>query len=142
MTRVTNRFGTEEMYTIADIVDANKRSIIYVTCTACMSVWTDALSYIEDEDYYGDGFFTREFDEYVTDAIVLSCQVTDFAIYNDIKVMEELHNRDIEFRKEHPTFSPINIYCGGCLAQRFDIPLPDYVRRLDVLMSSAQRIFL
>ena len=135
MTKVTNRFGTQNIYSIDDILNNNSHACIYIACTACMSVWTDGLSFIErfyQQNPDTSVIISNEFDEYTSDAIVLSCQVTDLAIYNDIKVMEELHNRDIEFRKEHPTFSPINIYCGGCLAQRFDIPLPDYVRRLDV----------
>ena len=129
MQLITNRFGTENMYTVDDIINENHHACIYVVCTACMSVWTDALSYIESHPNIN---FTRKFDEYVSDVIVLSCQVTDLAIYNDIKTMEEIHKRDIEIRKEHHNFPPTNIYCGGCLAQRFDIPLPDYVRRLDV----------
>ena len=129
MQLVTNRFGTEDMYTIDDIINENHHACIYVACTACMSVWSDALSYIESHPNIN---FTREFDEYVSDVIVLSCQVTDLAIYNDIKTMEEIYNKDMEIRKIHPNFPPVNIYCGGCLAQRFDIFLPSYVRRLDV----------
>lgn len=129
MNVVKNRFGEEEIYTIDDIAKKNPYAWIYVTCAACMSVWTDALSYIESHPNIN---FTREFDEYVSDVIILSCQVTDLAIYNDIKIMEEMHKRDIEMRKEHPTLPPINIYCGGCLGQRFDIELPEYVRRIDV----------
>lgn len=129
MKTITNKFGTEEIYTMDDIViehiyAKNKNNpCIYTACTACMSVWTDMLSYIEEQYVKGSIItFTGELNHDVTDAIILGCQVTDLAIYNDIKTAEAIHN-------ERPD---ITIYIGGCLAQRFDIPLPEYIRRLDV----------
>lgn len=122
MKTITNRFGHGDLYGIDDIT-----GIIHVTCTACMSVWSDFLSYINAEDsgriYYSD--------PYGADAIiVLGCQVTDLAIYNDMKTAEDLHNR----------FPDATIYMGGCLAYRFDIELPDYIRRLGVVRKEYQEI--
>lgn len=132
MKKVTNRFGTGILYDEKDL-----GSGIYCVCTACMSVWSDFLSFanqqlvIDRKDsktvapYYikGDIFLND------TDTIVvLGCQVTDLAIYNDLTVADELHQ----------TYPDIPIYMGGCLAQRFDIELPEYIRRLDVIRTEYQ----
>lgn len=121
MIKIKNRFGEEEIYTIEDI-KKNANAKVYVACVACLSVWTDALSYIERDK---NTEYTAVLDDSVTDAIVLSCQVTDLSIWNDIQTMGDIHNK----------YPNTNIYVGGCLAQRFDIELPEYVRRLDVFRS-------
>jgi len=128
MKEITNRFGAGVLYEESDL-----GKNIYCVCTACMSVWSDFLSFANAEVAKGkDGkcvtpYFVEENSNDVlnpTDTIVvLGCQVTDLAIYNDLKTAEELH-------EQHPNTS---IYMGGCLAQRFDIELPDYLRRLDVV---------
>ncbi len=128
MKEITNRFGAGVLYEESDL-----GKNIYCVCTACMSVWSDFLSFANAEVAKGkDGkcvtpYFVEENSNDVlnpTDTIVvLGCQVTDLAIYNDLKTAEELH-------EQHPN-TPI--YMGGCLAQRFDNELPDYLRRLDVV---------
>lgn len=112
-----NRFGSGELYSIFDII-ANSYARIYCECAACLSVYTDILSYAAKLDVLKH--FWMENDETVTDIIVLGCQVTDLAILNDIRTIERLH-------EENPA---ANIYVGGCLAYRFDIKLPEYARRL------------
>lgn len=128
MKEITNKFGTGILYEESDL-----GKNIYCVCTACMSVWSDFLSFANAETNKGeDGkcitpYFVEEKSNDVlnpTDTIVvLCCQVTDLAIYNDMKTAEELH-------KQHPDTS---IYIGGCLAQRFDIELPSYLKRLDIV---------
>ena len=56
------------------------------------------------------------------DIIVLGCQVTDLAVLNDLEVAKKLHKKTNK-----------DIYLGGCVAQRMDIPLPPYIKRLDVV---------
>lgn len=128
MKEVTNRFGTGKLYEAEDLGKS-----IYCACTACMSVWSDFLSFANAEVDKGDSgkcvtpYFMEKDSENIlrpTDTIVvLGCQVTDLAIYNDLKTAEEIHEK-------HPD---IQIFMGGCLAQRFDIELPDYLKRLDVV---------
>lgn len=128
MKETINRFGTGILYEESDL-----GKNIYCVCTACMSVWSDFLSFANAEVNKGkDGkcvtpYFVVENSNDVlnpTDTIVvLGCQVTDLAIYNDLTTVEELH-------EQYPN-TPI--YIGGCLAQRFDIKLPSYLKRLDVV---------
>ena len=112
MKNVKNIFGEGLIYERADL--GNK---IYATSAACMSVWSDMLSFANK---YKNRFVDNPMD--ADDIIVLGCQVTDLAVLNDLKVAKRLHeltNKDI--------------YLGGCVAQRMDIPLPDYIRRLEVI---------
>lgn len=130
MTKVSNKFGTMDIY---DIEDLGKS--IYAVCTACMSVWSDLLSYANYEANIPDGkkFSPRyiPYGVHKTDTIVvLGCQVTDLAILNDLETARELHEK----------YPDIPIYMGGCLAMRFDIPLPDYLRRLNVIREPYQNI--
>lgn len=53
--------------------------------------------------------------------IVVGCQVTDLAILNDIRLAEMLHKQ----------FPHAVICIGGCLAQRLDVELPEFIRRVD-----------
>lgn len=124
MKEIKNRFGNGIMYEEEDLGDS-----IYAVCTACMSVWSDFLSFADAEQekhrkivfpFYKE----KPGDIPQTDTIVvLGCQVTDLAIYNDLKTAEELHNK----------YPDIPIFMGGCLAHRFDIELPEYLKRLDVV---------
>lgn len=142
MKTTTNRFGTGVLYEASDLEHG-----IYCVCTACMSVWSDFLSFANEKirDVHSSHMsrqrsidVTPEFIEKnpyeilnPTDAIVvLGCQVTDLAIYNDIETAKNLHK----------TYPNIPIYMGGCLAQRFDIELPEYIRRLDVVRSVYQEL--
>ena len=128
MKKITNRFGTGILYNKEDLGKS-----IYCVCTACMSVWSDFLSFANAECNKGKNgkcitpYFVEKDSKDVlspTDTIVvLGCQVTDLAIYNDLKTSEELHEK----------YPKVPIYMGGCLAQRFDIELPSYFKRLDVV---------
>jgi len=128
MKKVRNKFGTGILYEADDLGQT-----IYAVCTACMSVWSDLLSYANYLNNFIEG--AKIFPEYIdtfsrkTDTIVvLGCQVTDLAIYNDLKTAEKLHEK----------YPDVPIYMGGCLAQRFDIELPEYLRRLDVVRKVSQ----
>ena len=112
MKKVKNIFGEGNLYDKNDL--GNK---IYATSAACMSVWSDMLSFANKEK---ERFIDNPKD--ADSIVVLGCQVTDLAVLNDLEVAKKLHE---ETGKE--------IYMGGCIAQRMDIPLPDYIKRLDVV---------
>lgn len=112
MKQIRNYFGEGKIYTEEDLIGK-----IYITSAACMSVWSDLLS------------FANKYKERITkdpsiadSIVVLGCQVTDLAVLNDLEVASKLHQK---YNKE--------IFMGGCLAQRFDIKLPAYIKRLDVV---------
>lgn len=92
------------------------KGTIYCTCAACMSVLSDFLSWANSN-----------LDRMVKDPsiadniVVLSCQVTDLAIRNDLNILNKLIVK-------HPSKK---FFVGGCLAQRTDIELPMDVYRLD-----------
>lgn len=112
MKEIKNIFGSGKIYDKNDL-----EGKIYATSAACMSVWSDMLSYAN----LNKERFVKTPAE-ADSIVVLGCQVTDLAVLNDLKVAKRLHNQT---GKE--------IYMGGCLAQRLDIPLPEYIRRLDVV---------
>ena len=112
MKKVKNIFGEGNLYDKNDL--GNK---IYATSAACMSVWSDMLSFANKEK---ERFIDNPKD--ADSIVVLGCQVTDLAVLNDLEVAKKLHE---ETGKD--------IYMGGCIAQRMDIPLPDYIKRLDVV---------
>lgn len=119
MKKIKNIFGEGEIYGVEDL-----EGKVYATSAACMSVWSDFLSWananpdrIEKDAKKADS------------VVVLGCQVTDLAILNDIKVATKLHNE-----------TGADIYMGGCLAQRMDIELPPFIRRLDVVRTVGQEI--
>lgn len=119
MEEIKNIFGQGKIYNINDL-----EGKIYATSSACMSVWSDFLSWANANP-------TRCVkDENQADSIVvLGCQVTDLSIYKDIEVATRLHK---ETGKD--------IYMGGCLAQRLDIELPSFIKRLDVVRVVGQEI--
>lgn len=112
MKKVKNKFGEGILYGKEDL-----GSKIYATSAACMSVWSDMLSFANK---YKNRFVDNPAE--ADDIVVLGCQVTDLAILNDLNIAEKLHNKVGK-----------DIYLGGCVAQRMDIPLPNYIRRLDVI---------
>ena len=120
MERVKNVFGDGILYNEKDLGDK-----IYATSAACMSVWTDFLSWANaNKDR-----ITKNMNE-ADSIVVLGCQVTDLSILNDIDVATRLYK---ETGKD--------IYMGGCLAQRFDIDLPDFIKRLDVVRKINQPLY-
>lgn len=119
MKEINNAFGKGNIYGVEDL-----EGKIYATSSACMFVWSDFLSWANANPE------RCEKDPKKSDSIVvLGCQVTDLSIYKDIEVAYRLHK---ETGKE--------IYIGGCLAQRFDIELPEFIRRLDVVRTVGQEI--
>ena len=119
MKKVNNVFGEGTIYEEKDLTGK-----IYATSAACMSVWSDFLS-------WANRYMDRMVDK-IEDAdslVVLGCQVTDLAILNDLQVAERLHN-----------LTGNDVYVGGCLAQRMDILLPDYCKRLDVVRVIGQEL--
>jgi len=98
-----NRFGTGEVYEIGEV-----KKPIFATSSACMSVYSDFLSWANTQPMAT--FHNRHV---ANSIIVLSCQVTDLAILNDLWTLEK-YNR----------CKNVDLYIGGCLAYRFDIPLP------------------
>lgn len=112
MQEIKNIFGTGKIYDKNDL-----EGKIYATSAACMSVWSDMLSYANQNKER----FVKTPEE-ADSIVVLGCQVTDLAILNDLRVASILHKKTGK-----------DIYMGGCLAQRLDITLPEYIRRIDVV---------
>lgn len=112
MKSVTNKFGSGNIYEAPDI-----QGSIYATCAACMSIYAEFLSWANGNKHQFDSDPKK-----AKSIIVLSCQVTDLAVLNDLRCLEKLMN-DNGLDKAY--------YVGGCLARRFDIALPENVRRLD-----------
>ena len=112
MKNIKNIFGEGVLYEKEDL--GNR---IYATSAACMSVWSDMLSFANK---YPEKFVDNPMD--ADDVVILGCQVTDLAVLNDLEIARKLH--DMTFK---------DVYLGGCIAQRMDISLPNYVRRLNVI---------
>ena len=108
-----NIFGEGELVSTDDLVGP-----IYCTSCSCMSVLSDFLSWANNP--VNKDWITKDPAKAET-IIVLSCQVTDLAILNDLKKVRELRNN----------YPQAEVYVGGCLALRFDIPLPERVWRLE-----------
>ena len=80
---ITNRFGEGILYNKDHFTKDDK---IYAVCTACMSVWSDLLSY--GNKYHN---IQNHSSNDMTAIIILGCQVTDLAVYNDLRTAEQLH---------------------------------------------------
>lgn len=120
MKKIENIFGKGIIYNEEDL-----KGKIYVTSAACMSVWSDFLSWANANKER----ITKNINEADT-IVVLGCQVTDLSILNDIEIAYKLNKQTDK-----------EIYMGGCLAQRLDIELPDYIRRLDVVRKVNQPLY-
>ena len=112
-----NLFGEGDLY--EDIQPGS----IYVECSACMSIYSEFLSWANSKD--GKGKFVRDPKD-AKNIVVLSCQVTDLAVLSELRILEKLML----------DFPDREFYVGGCLARRFDIPLPFGVKRLSNLVSN------
>lgn len=115
MKDITNIFGSGIQYDADDLSDK-----IYATCTACMSIYSEFLSWAN-----ANSNRIVRVPELAKDIIVLSCQVTDLAILNDLRTLESL-------KEKYPNR---RFFIGGCLANRFDIELPSDVLRLSRVCS-------
>lgn len=115
MHAVDNKFGIGVLYEEKDL-----KGLTYAVCTACMSIWSEFLSWANaHRGWMADAPAIAD------NIVVLSCQVTDLAVLNDLQHLEVL-------MKMYPGKK---FFVGGCLARRFDIPLPEDVHRLDNLKS-------
>ena len=97
----------------------------YLTTAACMSVHSEGMTFanahpniIEKSPMFADNI------------VVMSCQVTDLSILNDLRIAEDLSDR----------FPGKNYFIGGCLARRFDIELPYPWQRIDSLRVDYQEL--
>jgi ribosomal protein S12 methylthiotransferase len=108
------------MKTIDDLKGLN-----YFTCTACMSVLADTLSWANANI----DKVTKNIDE-AENIIIPSCQVTDLAILNDFRHAEALKL----------AYPEKNVFITGCLAQRQDIDLPNGIERLEQMRCNYQHI--
>lgn len=120
-----NKFGAGEIYTIDEVIEneitSGSKVLAYCTSTACMSVTSDLKSWVsKPSNLRKIAFVSKNSPKNNSIIIVLGCQVTDLAILNDIKTAERLH-------EENPS---AKVYMGGCLAYRFDIELPSFIKRL------------
>jgi hypothetical protein len=79
MKKVKNIFGEGILYDKNDL--GNK---IYATSAACMSVWSDMLSFANKEK---ERFIDNPKD--ADSIVVLGCQVTDLAVLNDLEVAKK-----------------------------------------------------
>lgn len=89
---------------------------VFASCSACMALYAEFLSWANANK----SRVVKDPDE-ADNIIVLSCQVTDLAILNDLRTAEKFYNK--------------KVFISGCLARRFDIELPSWVARLDNLKS-------
>ena len=121
----TNKFGTGELFEAEDL-----KGLTYVLGAACTSIQAEMLSFA---NAYPSRFTLAP--QLANNIVVLSCQVTDLAIYNDIQKMGKLMN-------DYPDAD--NYLFGGCLARRFDIELPhdlhNVTKRLDAIRVDYQQI--
>ena len=99
---------------------------IYFTCTACMSVWADALSWANKHK----DRITKNPEE-ADNIVVLSCQVTDLAVLNDLTTIEKLQGK----------YKGKKYFISGCLAKRMDVELPSNIERLEMPRENYQFIY-
>ncbi len=98
----------------------------FLTCSACMTVWADALSYANANT----DKVTMDIEK-SDNVIILSCQVTDLAILNDIRIAENYKNK----------YPDKKFYISGCLGERLDIELPRFLNRLKTPRAPYRFIF-
>jgi tRNA A37 methylthiotransferase MiaB len=113
----------KNMPTIKNI--ENIEGSVYFICEACLSIYADTLSWC---NAYPERVV--KFVDHADNIVILSCQVTDLSILNDIQKAELYHI-------EYPNAI---IWISGCLAEREDIILPDFCGRLSQPRKNYQRI--
>jgi tRNA A37 methylthiotransferase MiaB len=97
----------------------------FMTCSACMSVWADGLSWANAHPER----ITKNLEE-AENILVLSCQVTDLAVLNDLRTLESYKSK----------FPAKKYFVSGCLAKREDIPLVEFIGRLETPRENYQFI--
>jgi len=98
----------------------------YLTCSACMSVWADGLSWA---NAHPEKIIKNPSE--ADNIIVLSCQVTDLAVLNDLRTVESYKQK----------FPYKNFFISGCLGKRADIELPKFCERLETPKQDYQFLF-
>ena len=125
MDRTTsNKFGEGTLYQIEDL-----KGSIYFECAACMSLYAEALSWA---NAHPDRIVKTALE--ADNIVMISCQVTDLAVLNDLRRLEAIKKEREARDSKH------NYYICGCLARRFDIELPDGLLRLDHVREDYQWI--
>lgn len=89
-----------------------------------MNIYSEFLSWANDKRNV-TRFVSAEDARSIT---ILGCALNDLSIYNSLNLLNFV-------MKQHPDK---DFYIGGCLAKRFDLYLPDGVRRLDILKNNQQ----
>lgn len=120
MKKHENKFGSGDLYDISDL-DGK----VYIQCAACISLYAEALSWA---NAHPERITPRP--EEADHIITVSCQVTDLAVYNDLINASRLCIKNES--KKH--------YIAGCLAHRFDIAMPEFLRRLDHFRTDYQHL--
>jgi tRNA A37 methylthiotransferase MiaB len=120
MLNVENPSGKGPLYEQGDLP-----APIYFTSAACMSLYAEALSFANEDPQK-----IADCPEEANTIVILCCQVTDLAILNDLRIAERL-------AAENPKAT---VLIAGCLARRFDVPLPSNVLRCDHIRSNYQII--
>lgn len=98
---------------------------VFFTCTACMSVWADSLSWAN-----ANRKRVTVNPEDADNIVVLSCQVTDLAILNDLRTIERYKEKCPDKR----------YFISGCLAKREDVDLPEWIERLECPRKNYQHL--
>ena len=118
MKQLQNTFGTGELLEESDL---NEK--VYAICTACSSIYAEFLSWAN----YKPERISKTIED-ADDIIILSCQVTDLAVLNNLITAEKIKKQ----------FPDKRVLISGCLARRFDISF-DFLR-LDNLKKDKQWI--
>jgi len=116
----TNIFGSGIIYNQDDL-----KGKIFATCTACMSLYSEFESFANNNPDR-----MTDLPQLADNIVVISCQVTDLAIHNDFETIKD-------YITKYPTKK---FYISGCLANRFDIEMPNSVMRLDHVRSDYTEI--
>jgi tRNA A37 methylthiotransferase MiaB len=120
MKNVTNPSGSGVLFEAEDLA-----APYYFTSAACMSLYAEALSFAN-----ADPHRVAATPRMANCILLLCCQVTDLAILNDLRIAERL-------AAENPKAT---VFITGCLARRFDVPIPAKILRCDHLRVDYQPI--
>jgi len=94
-------------------IESNK----YIACAACISVYADAALWTASRGSEVKAISVHNNPSAPISLIVLGCQVTDLAVLNTLKIAAQL-KRDLALGG-----SKDEVYIGGCLGSRLDIPM-------------------
>lgn len=122
MKKETNKFGSGNLHEPEDV-----KGKIFTICCACSSIYSEHLSWVRANSER-NVLLPAE----AENVVVLSCQVTDVAILNDLRQLEQCMRK----------YPHLNYYVGGCLARRFDIELPEGVERITSWREDYQEVLM